>query len=164
MTEEEKQLLFKDLVARLPYTPMVNLRGKAGYDRKLVSVHRYTTRNEFEIVVNSDDDEDYMPHNFEIEIVKPYLRPMSSMTEDERKELSNLVNNELNGNQEDDDCLPWVLYDSTGIKNQTGGERFYFNEMSIIYDWFNEHHFDYRGLIGMGLALPAPKGMYDIKK
>lgn len=127
MTREEKQLLFKDLVARLPYTPMVNLRGKAGYDRKLVSVHRYATRNEFEIVVNSDDDEDYMPHNFEIEIVKPYLRPMSSMTEEEHKEYEQWL--------PDGKCID-------------------------TFDWLNAHHFDYRDLIGMGLALPAPEGMY----
>lgn len=31
------------------------------------------------------------------------------------------------------------------------------------YDWLNEHHFDYRGLIEKGLALPAPKGMYKIE-
>lgn len=128
MTEEEKRLLFQDLVARLPYTPMVNLRGKAGYDRKLVSVHRYTTRSEFEIVVNSDDDEDYMPHNFEIDIVKPYLRPMTDMTENER----------------------WD-YDYKR-ENHTEWEA---------YDYLNSIHIDYRGLIGRGLALPAPDGMYN---
>jgi hypothetical protein len=30
-----------------------------------------------------------------------------------------------------------------------------------IFDWLNAHHFDYRGLIGKGLALEALKGMYD---
>ena len=128
MTEEEKRLLFQDLVARLPYTPMVNLRGKAGYDRKLVSVHRYTTQSEFEIVVNSDDDEEYMPHNFEIDIVKPYLRPMTDMTENER----------------------WD-YDYKR-ENHTEWEA---------YDYLNSIHIDYRGLIGRGLALPAPDGMYN---
>ena len=141
MTEEKKRLLFRDLVARLPYTPMVNLRGKAGYDRKLVSVHRYTTRSEFEIVVNSDDDEDYMPHNFEIDIVKPYLRPMSSMTDEEYAKFL--------------DTQHWECGDG----NQPKYEYTY-----KTFDWLNEHHFDYRGLIGMGLALEAPEGMYELKQ
>jgi hypothetical protein len=142
MTEEEKRLLFRDLVARLPYTPMVNLRGKAGYDRKLVSVHRYTTRSEFEIVVNSDDDEDYMPHNFEIDIVKPYLRSMSSMTEEEMLDF-----------HENGGALTHYLKYDIDLDSLT---------VSAI-DWLNEHHFDYRGLIGKGLALEAPDGMYNGK-
>lgn len=139
MTKEEKKLLLKDLVARLPYTPMVNLRGKAGYDRKLVSVHRYTTRNEFEIVVNSDDDEDYMPHNFEIDIVKPYLRSMSSMTEEEHQEYDGLLYGVSDFTQNTDSLSP----------------------IDRLTDWLNAHHFDYRGLIEKGLALEAPEGMYN---
>lgn len=139
MTEEEKRLLFQDLVARLPYTPMVNLRGKAGYDRKLVSVHRYNTRREFEIVVNSDDDEDYMPHNFEIEIVKPYLRPMTDMTEEEMLDF-----------HENGGALTHHLKYDIDLNSLT----------VFAIDWLLAHHFDYRGLIDMGLALEAPKGMY----
>ena len=29
-----------------------------------------------------------------------------------------------------------------------------------LLDWLNAHHFDYRNLIGKGLALRAPEGMY----
>lgn len=158
MTEEEKRLLLQDLVARLPYTPMVNLRGKAGYDRKLVSVHRYNTRSEFEIVVNSDDDEDYMPHNFEIDIVKPYLRPMSSMTKEEVEEL-----NDVNGwrklgcrrccyNRSEN----YFFSGNNGTNNQL-----YIDDLNNCYDWLNAHHFDWRGLIEKGLALKAPDGMYN---
>ena len=43
---------------------------------------------------------------------------------------------------------------------------FFSNEIGDIntlesYDWLNKHHFDYRGLIEKGLALKAPKGMYN---
>ena len=64
--------------------------------------------------------------------LKPYLRPMSSMTEEEKKDY----NSKFEGRD-----FSWeIYYGST--------------------DWLNEHHFDYRGLIPMGLALPAPEGMY----
>lgn len=74
---------------------------------------------------------------------------MSSMTEDERKELSDLINKVVN----DEDSFPFSLYDTTGIRCNAGGERFYFDEMFIVYDWLNAHHFDYRGLIEKGLAI-----------
>ena len=64
----------------------------------------------------------YHPH---IDNCKPYLRPMSSMTEKEENEYINT-----------------------------------FLAMWDAVDWLNEHHFDYRGLIPMGLALEAPEGMY----
>lgn len=61
---------------------------------------------------------------------KPYLRPMSSMTEKELEEYS----------------------------------RFSLSRYNIeCFDWLNAHHFDYRGLIGKGLALEAPEGMYNVK-
>ena len=66
---------------------------------------------------------------YEIHNYLPYLRPMSSMTEEEWKEY-----------------------------NQTIGKSFSFTDE---VDWLNAHHFDYRGLIPMGLALKATKGMYE---
>jgi hypothetical protein len=75
---------------------------------------------------------------------KPYLRPMSSMTEEEKKEFESfgwMVN-------EFDDNYPWVHIGQ--IENVLLG-----------LDWLNKHHFDYRGLIERGLALEAPEGMYN---
>ena len=113
MTQEEKQLLFKDLCARLPYG--VKLRYVEDLVVKKES-HIITLNNIYlEHILNGDAD------------IKPYLRPMSSMTEDEWKEY-----------------------------NQIGKSFSFTDEV----DWLNEHHFDYRGLIPMGLALEAPKDMY----
>ena len=117
MTQEEKQLLFKDLCARLPYG--VKLRYVEDLVVKKES-HIITLNNIYlEHILNGDAD------------IKPYLRPMSSMTEEERKEY-------------------YSIYDFSLADN----------ELFKTIDWLNSHHFDYRGLIPMGLALEAPKDMY----
>lgn len=62
-----------------------------------------------------------------------YLRPLSSMTEEERRSYE------------------WtMLHCSTSISDNI-----------MLFEWLNAHHFDYRGLISKGLALEAPEGMYD---
>ena len=71
----------------------------------------------------------------------PYLCPMSSMTEEERTEYFLLKHRD---NDRDDNI---ILAD----------------EASAIIDWLNAHHLDYRGLIEKGLALEAPKDMYNTK-
>jgi hypothetical protein len=145
MTQEEKSLLLQDLCARLPY----GVKVYALFDKEKPLIRE----------MGLGTLHDFMFNDLE---VKPYLRPMSSMTEEEKKELERLIDEKLNKHigQEDDEWTPWVLYDTTGIKNYVGGERFYFDEMSFIYDWLNKHHFDYRGLIEKGLALEALEGMY----
>lgn len=129
MTQEEKQLLLTDLCSRLPYFEnWIQYEGKdyivTGYGHGRVSL---------------------LPSLFSssvgpcplIEEVKPYLRPLSSMTEEEKKEY----------------------------------DKFYFiapgQHLAVFRencerrtDWLNAHHFDYRGLIPMGLALEAPDDMY----
>ena len=67
----------------------------------------------------------------------PYLRPMSSMTDEEKEEFENLLE---------------------GIVD--GIERWDKPDLCEEYDWLTERKFDYRGLIEKGLALPAPEGMY----
>lgn len=114
MTSEEKQLLLKDLSARLPYGVKV--------DVSRVEEWKELTLTPF-ILANYYDD---------IEKVKPYLRPMSSMTKEERK-----------------------YYNSQSILI-ADGECDVYEEM----DWLNAHHFDYRGLIEKSLAIIAPDNMY----
>ena len=83
------------------------------------------------------------------------------MTEEEKEELQKIIDEKLNGDHSDpEEWVPWVLHDSTGIKNMIGGEEFYFDDMIVVYDWLNKHYFDYRDLIKKGLALEAPEGMY----
>lgn len=114
MTQEEKQLLLRDLCARLPYG--VKFQGEDS------NVYTLDAANYFALQV-------------EDVVFKPYLRPMSSMTPDERFEYD-----ELNH-----------FY--------TKGLTFNVDEI----DWLIAHHFDYRGLIPKGLAIESPEGMYKTK-
>ena len=75
MTEEDKQLLFKDLSARLPYGVMVLVKGEKYFNE---TNEPYIVTLSFGTYLFDDED---------ITLV-PYLRPMSTMTEEERKELS----------------------------------------------------------------------------
>lgn len=72
-----------------------------------------------------------------IEYIKPYLRPMSSMTEEEEKVFSEFLE------------FQSEYVSDADLDNKTD-----------MYDWLNAHHFDYRGLIEKGLALEAPADMY----
>ena len=122
MTQEDKQLLIKDLCGRLPYGVKYNYGGNEGCDYTMDRIS----------LIAVDDA-------FPIEDIKPYLRPMSSMTEEEEK--------------------GYVLLSNHCIITSVG---FVCIEAQILIDWLNEHHFDYRGLISMELALEAPEGMYKI--
>lgn len=134
MTREEKGLLLKDLCARLPYHPKINIYNDSWEGCQI---------GEF--------DNELWYHHIEafncdrIEII-PYLRPMSSMDDEEKKEFDEFV------------CIDEFAWNGNA-------EKGYPNQASIMsdgIDWLLEHHFDFRGLIEKGLALEAPEGMYTI--
>ena len=129
MTQEEKNLLLKDLCARLPYGVKVFIQDTTGK-------HSTITERIFDTYVLQ-----FLSNNNIL--IKPYLRPMSSMTEEEYSELKK-------------------------ISSYYGFAPFeYIHDWAPNYemtDWLNAHHFDYRGLIGKGLALEAPEGMYNLEK
>jgi hypothetical protein len=134
MTNEEKQLLIKDICARLPYGVFVK---ESDVNDRVIYTY------------------DYHPH---IETCKSYLRPMSSMTDEEKEDLKK------NYRFYFDDCDDGI---TNGIYshqfNRTIYEMIDEYDISGIIDWLNSHHFDYRWLIEKGLALEAPEGMYKIK-
>ena len=141
MTNEEKELLLKDLCSRLPYGVKVQAEKYFGYGDIGVKLEKFTSTADSYIVDNFDD----------YETVKPYLRPMSSMTIDERLELSKLTNDEFK----------FYLYTNKPFIMCCSGKDYnYLNGLTIL-DWLNAHHFDYRGLIEKGLALEAHEGMYN---
>jgi hypothetical protein len=130
MTENERQLLIKDLCARLPYGVIVEITSWGGmmgasYDMRLDA-------GLLADLFHSEDD------------FKPYLRPMSSMTEKEKKER--------------DFYCGYKPYD------ENIGESYLTEyDMPDYIDFLYEHHLDFRGLIPMGLALEAPADMYKFE-
>lgn len=129
MTQEEKQLLLKDICARIPYGVRVHFYdiNVDDYDRKLTG-----------------GDIDFI--ELYIRRCKPYLRPISSMTEEERKELRQISEEYL------DD---WSTADSNLLKWNLDAKV-----SSMRATFYNSHHLDWNGLIEKGLALEAPEGMY----
>lgn len=157
MTQKKKDLLLKDLCSRLPYKPRV----------------RYYYHSIGSSAINGYSDEGYLSYQkledfslhpksgiekARVYNISPYLRPMGSMTEEEKGELWFLLsegrtNIEVNSNGQ-----------LTTRDNIELGFNYPFvcpQGSSLYVDWLNEHHFDYRGLIPMGLALEAPEGMYN---
>lgn len=138
MTQEEKQLLLKDLCARIPYGVNIQVKDWAVLDAELEIGHINRLQND----------------GLEL---KPYLRPMSSITKEEREEVEILIFGEWFAQDSGKvDGEGWIEilanYDVSGIDPGFCGD---------YVDWLNEHHFDYRGLIEKGLALEAKDGMYE---
>jgi hypothetical protein len=156
MTQEDKELLLKDLSARLTYGVMCSIKG---YEEKYwdSNFERYITNSIDKPVritgISIDKDcieldslgisEVYGSDDFGG--LKPYLRPMSSMTSDEVLEYISLKENIV--------AIDTITY--------------HFETYESI-DWLNKKMFSYRTIDGkdmfeLGLALEAPEGMYSIK-
>ena len=121
MTQEDKQLLLKDICTRLPY----NVKGVyARTDIKNLSICEITTHlyGEMEESFNGKEKYEFIP----------YLRPMSSMTDEEQRTLDSMCN-------------------GVEMVSRLSGLKMF----DKAFDWLNKNHFDYRGLIEKGLALDA---------
>ena len=117
MTQEEKDLLLKDLCARLPYGVKCRYQHIQYVENgKIIDINMFG-------IVNVDG------HIKDICDIKPYLIPLSSMTEEQYKEYTDMG------------------YSVT--------ERWWSMANYHQIEWFNKNHFDYRGLIEKGLAIDA---------
>lgn len=144
MTTEEKQLLLKDLCARLSYGVKV-LNTAEGLNKicKLDSI--MTARNGKDCFVGLTLPDDSIMTG--IEMVKPYLRPMSSMTEEEKRKFQSFFPGCF-GDQ-------WLDIEEGIIEifECSSTMTLYLYDFERMIDWLNAHHFDYRGLIEKNLAL-----------
>lgn len=133
VAQEEKDILLKDLCARLPYGVKCEVI-KRRIDGEMVYIRRdleLTVNNIKEIVTNSMYE------------IKPNLFPLSSMTD---KELIEFLR------------IKGLNLDSYELKTFRSGETAIVSTLPLYsrhIDWLNSHHFDYRGLIEKGLAIDA---------
>ena len=131
LTQEEGDLLFKDLCARWQYGVIAQIRRSSPNLNKPVMLDLpikgvINFASVYSVITVTEDGNIVYDS---ISTCKPYLRPLSSMTDEEKNELLQLMG------------------------RGTDIER---------VDFYISHHFDYRCLIPMGLALEAPKDMYKI--
>lgn len=157
MTNEEKQLLTNDLCGRLPY-PITYINVEYGDFESSPHILNSVDNNTEEDIITIMDSSGL---TYDLEEVRPYLRPRTSMTDEEKRELRRL----LRLSYAPKDC-PIVEPDFSITIDYSNNEcernDYYSMEMMMIYfEWLNKSHFDWRGLIPRGLALEAPEGMYD---
>jgi len=152
MTKEDKELLLKDLCARLPYGVKCNVPFNQNVKR-LIGIECDDVDGNLLLF---DRDGENLPCECYLSEVKPYLRPMESMTEDEITEIYEYAKPyiiEAIGHDAESDNPDRKVE----IKNE-------FLSDAVIIDELIKRHLDYRGLIPMGLALPAEEGMYNYTK
>ena len=126
MKQEDKNLLLKELCTRQACGVKVQYNGK-------IYTIDYVSSEYKEVKLD-------IPDNYTVGIseVKPYLRSMSNMTDEEYKKYTEL-RQDISDKLKDWKC-------------------------ANLIDWLNANYFDHRGLIPMGLALEAPDGMYNLKQ
>ena len=116
---ENKEIILKDLCGRLPYNTLVYAQNDNDwYESEICSQ-----------VISDLINEDY--------VIKPYLIPLSSMTDEQRKEYEGIIYKNIE--------LHWErYYDVIDV-----------DDFDCLLDFYHKYHFDYRGLIHMGLAIDA---------
>ena len=126
MTQEDKMLLIKDLLSRLPYAVHVqHISGVSSILHNISIHHKYDGNdNIYDAVCYID----FLGDSIAIEHFKPYLFPLSSMTDNQKKEYQYITER-------------W-MYDSS-------------YSISDSIDWLNKNHFDYHNLIDKNLAIDA---------
>jgi hypothetical protein len=138
MEQKDKEFLLKDLSARLPYgvkvqTPVIN----------------------DEIILTCGDISAYFFNPNNKVFLRPYLRPMSSMTEEEKEEFAEVTG----GNCSFIDAHGNFFIDFGEFICE--GSPVSLSRIVYITNWLYAHHFDVNNLIPKGLALKAPKDMYN---
>lgn len=167
MTQEEKQLVLKDLCARLPYGIVVQqspkyVKGDVGYETAYDSEKK---PKDFNIIgIEGDNclitDKSIVKNTYSKgkisepvtisiyspwtkQMARPYLRSMSSMTDRENEELKYVIELGLQA-----------------LEGEEGHNTVSAAPAAFEVDFYNKYHFDYRGLIEKGLAIEAPADIY----
>ena len=121
MTQEEKDLLLKDLSSRLPYGVKCNVG-----DDKPYTLSRIEIDDKNGHLLDFKEKKDSLDMQVYLSECRPYLLPLSSMTEEQEEEL-----------------IKYMAKDWNDMRYHTPDS----------IDWLNKNHFDFRNLIGRGLAI-----------
>ena len=133
MTQEDKELLLKDLCARLPYGVKAKVLDESvlQYDYTAEEggfINGIENLNDGLFAIKCREDGYVLTYDE----FKPYLRPMSSMTDEEQRTLDSMCN-------------------GVEMVSRLSGLKMF----DKAFNWLDENHFDYRGLIEKGLAIDA---------
>lgn len=143
MTQEDRKLLLIDLCARLPFDIKCQFTLKYGDNGHkegiyIATITTFDGKNWLEVEYNDTSGASGKPWmrdwSCSLDDIKPYLRPMSSMTEEEQS----------------------VFSSKCELTTDANGEKVWAVKIEG-YDWLNAHYFDYRGLIEKGLAIAVTK-------
>lgn len=126
MKQEEKDLLLKDICAKLPYATKICCTANPKINGHLIGVVGET------VVMFGGERAD-----FPISDIQPYLRPLHSMTEEEKEYIKN----------------KWCFEDWDSMYDFLNYHQIDAGDADGFTDWLNANHFDYRGLIEKKLAL-----------
>lgn len=130
MTQENDELLLRNLCTRLPYKVKISIPGLWTSKEKVETLNEIFKGDDGLYRVNSS--------GMLIRYIKPYLFPLSSMTKEQREELKYLCD------WENDRWSGLVVIQESEFCMNTE-----------IIDWLNKNHFDYNRLIEKGLAIDA---------
>lgn len=134
MKQEDKEILLKDICARLPY----KVKCSFGVDDAIYEITGINPSACGASEIQATHVKSSINGDFKLNSCKPYLFPMSSMTKEQRKEYESLCIKEIS------ECTDIydIIFD------------YYYDTVKSI-DYLYKNHFDYRGLIPMGIALDA---------
>ena len=136
MTQEDKELLFKDLCSRLPYNVKVEsvFINPDTKERKSCGIEVFDATD---ILMIRDGFGEF----------KPYLFPLLSMTEEQKEELLfNYIHNDVDYDDFTEYFLAGELWHDICVS---------MFDLPELLNWLDKNHFDYRGLIPKGLAIDA---------
>lgn len=133
MTQEDKELILKDLCARLPYGVKVEITHWRNRDKDMIDSKIFRVPlniNKASVLIKPTSD------------IRPYLFPLSSITEEQQLEIDIIT----------DEC---ISIDKYSLWDLTGYGELSLSKTLELFNWLNINHFDYRGLIEKGLAIDA---------
>lgn len=136
MKQKNKELLFRDLCARVPYGVKVQYMNN-------IFVIDYVSPMYGEVKLDTSDN-----WTVGVSEVKPYLFPLSSMTDEQKSELNKKFTVQFSGND-----IYSIHYHSEGYWDSD--LELNLQDWLWFINWCYKNHFDIYGLIPMGLALDA---------